>query len=159
MLLLIACANVANLLLAKATAREKELAVRSSLGAGKWQIVRLLLTESMLLALAGAALGAFLAWAELHLLLAILPVNTFPNEAQISRNGRVLFAAGMLAAFTATLFGLAPAVGVFASNLSEPLKAGGRGNSGFRRGRLRNLLIIAEVALSLILLTAAGLMM
>ena len=159
LLLLIACANVANLLLAKATAREKELAIRGSLGASKWQIVRLLLTESMVLALAGAAFGVFLAWAELRLLLAILPPDTFPLEAQISLNGPVLFGAVVLAAFTATLFGLAPAIGVFASNLSEPLKAGGRGNSGFRRGRLRNLLIIAEVALSLILLTAAGLMM
>ncbi|HEX4169997.1 MAG TPA: ABC transporter permease [Bryobacteraceae bacterium] len=159
LLLLIACANVANLLLAKATAREKELAVRSSLGAGKWQIVRLLLTESMLLALVGAALGVILAWAELHVLVAILPVDTFPSEAHISLNGRVLVAATVLAALTAILFGLAPALGLFASNLNEPLKAGGRGNSGFRRGRLRNLLIIGEVALSLILLTAAGLMM
>jgi putative ABC transport system permease protein len=159
LLLLIACANVANLLLAKATAREKELAVRSSLGAGKWQIVRLLLTESMLLALAGAAVGVILAWAELHVLVAIIPANTFPSEAHISLNGRVLAAATALAALTALLFGLAPALGLFTSNLNDPLKAGGRGNSGFRRGRLRNLLIIGEVALSLILLTAAGLMM
>ncbi len=159
LLLLIACANVANLLLAKATAREKELAVRSSLGAGKWQIVRLLLTESMLLAIAGSALGCLLAWAELHVLVAILPANTFPSEAHISLNGRVLLAATALAALTAMLFGFAPALGSFTRNLSEPLKAGGRGNSGFRRGRLRNLLIVGEVALSLILLTAAGLMM
>ena len=159
LLLLIACANVANLLLAKATAREKELAVRCSLGAGKWQIVRLLLTESLLLGLAGSALGCFLAWAELHVLVAILPVNTFPSEAHISLNGRVLLAATALAAATSLLFGLAPALGAFTRNLSEPLKAGGRGNSGFRRGRMRNLLIVGEVALSLILLSAAGLMM
>lgn len=159
LLLLIACANVANLLLAKATAREKELAVRSSLGAGKWQIVRLLLTESVLLALAGAALGCLLAWAELHVLIAILPKYTFPDEARISLNGRVLLFTTAMAAVTAMLFGLAPALGSFARNLSEPLKAGGRGNTGFRRGRLRNLLIVGEVALSLILLTAAGLIM
>lgn len=159
LLLLIACANVANLLLAKATAREKEIAVRSSLGAGKWQIMRLLLTESLLLAMIGACIGCVLAWAELRILVAILPTDTFPSEAVISLNGRVLLFAVGMAVVTAMLFGLAPAFGSFARNLSEPLKAGGRGNSGFRRGRLRNVLIISEVALSLVLLTAAGLMM
>jgi putative ABC transport system permease protein len=159
LLLLLACANVANLLLAKATVREKELALRSSLGAGKWQIVRLLLTESLLLAMAGAALGCIVAWAELRALVAVLPRGTFPEEASISLNGRVLLFATAVAVATALLFGLAPALGAFGRNLSDALKAGGRGNSGFRRGRLRNLLIISEVALSLILLTAAGLMM
>jgi predicted permease len=159
LLLLLACANVANLLLAKATVREKELAVRSSLGAGKWQIVRLLLTESMVLAGAGAALGCVLAWAELRALVAVLPKYTFPDEASITLNGPVLLFTTAIAAFTALLFGLAPALGALGRNLSESLKAGGRGNSGFRRGRLRNLLIVSEVALSLVLLTAAGLMM
>ena len=159
LLLLLACANVANLLLAKATVREKELAVRSSLGAGKWQIVRLLLTESMLLACVGAALGCVLAWAELRALVAVLPKYTFPDEASITLNWRVLLFTTSIAALTALLFGLAPALGALGRNLSESLKAGGRGNSGFRRGRLRNLLIVSEVALSLVLLTAAGLMM
>jgi putative ABC transport system permease protein len=159
LLLLLACANVANLLLAKATVREKELAVRSSLGAGKWQIVRLLLTECMLLAGGGAALGCVLAWAELRALVAVLPKYTFPDEASITLNGRVLLFTTAIAALTALLFGLAPALGALGRNLSESLKAGGRGNSGFRRGRLRNLLIVSEVALSLVLLTAAGLMM
>jgi putative ABC transport system permease protein len=159
LLLLLACANVANLLLAKATVREKELAVRSSLGAGKWQIVRLLLTESMVLAVAGAALGCVLAWAELRALVAVLPKYTFPDEASITLNWRVLVFTTAIAALTALLFGLAPAFGALGRNLSESLKAGGRGNSGFRRGRLRNLLIVSEVALSLVLLTAAGLMM
>jgi putative ABC transport system permease protein len=159
LLLLLACANVANLLLAKATVREKELAVRSSLGAGKWQIVRLLLTESMLLAAAGAALGCVLAWAELRALVAVLPKYTFPDEASITFNWHVLLFTTAIAALTALLFGLAPALGAVGRSLSESLKAGGRGNSGFRRGRLRNLLIVSEVALSLVLLTAAGLMM
>jgi putative ABC transport system permease protein len=159
LLLLLACANVANLLLAKATVREKELAVRSSLGAGKWQIIRLLLTESLLLAITGAVMGCFLAWAELRALIAVLPKNTFPDEASISLNGRVLLFTITIAIVTALLFGLAPALGAFGRHLSESLKAGGRGNTGFRRGHLRNLLIISEVALSLILLTAAGLMM
>ncbi len=159
LLLLIACANVANLLLARATAREKEFAIRSSLGAGRFRVVRQLLIESLLLALVGAAIGCIFAWGGLKVLVAALPKFTFPDEALISLNWRVLVATIGIALVTALLFGLAPALGSFTRNLSEPLKAGGRGNSGFRRGRLRNVLIVAEVALSLILLTGAGLMM
>jgi putative ABC transport system permease protein len=159
LLLLIACANVANLLLAKATAREKEFAVRNSLGAGRWAITRQLLTESLMLAFIGAGLGCLFAWGGLKALTAALPKFTFPDEAVISLNVRVLVATIVLTILTALIFGLAPAVGSFSRNLSEPLKAGGRGNSGFRRGRLRNLLVIGEVALSLVLLTGAGLLM
>lgn len=159
LLLLIACANVANLLLAKATAREKEFAVRSSLGAGRWVVARQLLTESLLLAMLGAAAGCLLAWGELKALTAALPKFTFPDEALITLNLRVLLATIALAVITALIFGLAPALGSFSRNLSEPLKAGGRGNSGFRRGRLRNVLVIGEVALSILLLTGAGLLM
>lgn len=159
LLLLIACANVANLLLAKATGREKEFAVRSSLGAGRWHIIRQLLTESLLLALIGAAFGCIFAALGLKALIAALPAFTFPDEAVISLNLRVLAATIAVAIFTALLFGLVPALGSFTRNLSEPLKAGGRGNSGFRRGRLRNVLIVCEVALSLVLLTGAGLML
>jgi putative ABC transport system permease protein len=159
LLLLIACANVANLLLAKATAREKEFAIRSSLGAGRWQVIRQLLVESALLGLCGAAAGCFFAWGGLKALLAVLPQHTFPDEADISLNLRVLAATAAIALLTSLIFGLAPAFGAFSKNLSDPLKAGGRGNSGFRRGRLRNVLIIAEVALSLLLLSGAGLLM
>ncbi len=159
LLLLIACANVANLLLAKATAREKEFAVRSSLGAGRWRIVRQLLVESMLLAFMGAAVGCLFAWGGLKALIAALPKFTFPDEALITLNGRVLAATVLVVFITALLFGLAPALGSFTRNMSESLKAGGRGNSGFRRGRMRNALIVSEVALSLILLAGAGLMM
>src|SRR5450755_4235234 len=159
LLLLIACANVANLLLAKATAREKEFAIRSSLGAGRWQVIRQLLVESALLGLCGAAVGCLFAWGGLKALLAALPNFTFPDEADISLNLRVLAATAMIALLTSLIFGLAPAFGAFSKNLSDPLKAGGRGNSGFRRGRLRNVLIIAEVALSLLLLSGAGLLM
>ncbi len=159
LLLLIACANVANLLLAKATAREKEFAIRSSLGAGRWKVVRQLLIESALLGLAGAAVGCLFAWGGLKALVAALPGFTFPDEALIALNGRVLAATILIALLTALLFGLAPALGSFSRNLTEPLKAGGRGNSGFRRGRMRNILIVCEVALSLILLSGAGLMM
>ncbi len=159
LLLLIACANVANLLLAKATAREKEFAIRTSLGAGRVRIVRQLLVESVLLALIGAAAGCVFAWGGLKALVAALPKFTFPDEAAIALNGRVLAATIGIAVVTALLFGLAPALGSFARNVTESLKAGGRGNSGFRRGRMRNVLIVCEVALSLILLTGAGLLM
>lgn len=159
LLLLIACANVANLLLAKATAREKEFAIRASLGAGRVQIVRQLLVESVLLAFMGAAAGCLLAWAGLKTLVAALPKFTFPDEAAITLNGRVLGATIATAVVTALIFGFAPAVGSFGRSLSEPLKAAGRGNSGFRRGHVRNVLIVGEVALSLILLIGAGLLM
>jgi putative ABC transport system permease protein len=159
LLLLIACANVANLLLAKATVREKEFAIRSSLGAGHWRVTCQLFVESLMLALAGASAGCLFAWGGLKALIAALPGFTFPDEAVISLNARVLAATVLVAFLTAVLFGLAPAFGSFTRNLSEPLKAGGRGNSGFRRGRVRNALIVCEVALSLILLTGAGLVM
>ncbi|MGH9585161.1 MAG: ABC transporter permease, partial [Bryobacteraceae bacterium] len=159
LLLLIACVNVANLLLAKATAREKEFAIRCSLGSGRWRVVRQLLVESVLLGLAGAVAGCVFAWGGLKLLVAALPPFTFPDEAVISLNVRILVATGIVALLTAVLFGLAPALSSFSQNLSESLKAGGRGNSGFRRGHLRNALIVTEVALAVMLLSGAGLMM
>jgi putative ABC transport system permease protein len=158
-LLLIACANVANLLLAKATAREKEFAIRASLGAGAGRVIRQLLVESVLLALLSASAGCAFAYACLRGLVAVLPAFTFPDEADISLNGRVLVATVAIAVFTALIFGLAPAVSGLIRNLSASLKAGGRGNSGFRRGWMRNTLIVGEVALSLVLLTGAGLLM
>jgi putative ABC transport system permease protein len=159
LLLLIACANVGNLLLARATAREKEFAVRATLGAGRFRIVRQLMVESLLLALAGAATGCLFAWAGLKALVAILPQFTFPDEAVISLNIPVLLATLAAAVLTAVLFGLAPALGASRRDQNDSLKAGGRGNSGFRRARLRNALIVSEVALSLILLSGAGLLM
>lgn len=159
LLLLIACANVANLLLAKATARDKEFAIRCSLGSGKWRVIRQLLVESVLLGLLGAIIGCLFAWGGLKALIAALPQFTFPDEAVISLNVRVLVATAAIALLTALLFGLAPALGAFSQNVSETLKAGGRGNSGFRRGRMRNVLIVTEVALAVVLLSGAGLMM
>jgi putative ABC transport system permease protein len=159
LLLLIACANVANLLLARATAREKEFAVRSSLGAGKWRIIRQLLIESTVLAWCGAVVGCGFAALGLKALVAALPSHTFPDEADIRLNLPVLGAAVALAMLTPLIFGLVPALGSFSRNMSEPLKAGGRGNSGFRRGRMRNALVVLEVAMSLFLLSGAGLLM
>ena len=159
LLLLIACANVSNLLLAKATAREKEFAIRISLGSGRLRVIRQLLVESVLLALAGAALGCLLAQAALKGLVTLIPMWTFPDEADIAVNMPVLLATVGIAMFTGVLFGLAPTLTTSGRDVNETLKAGTRGNSGFRRGRLRNLLIVSEVALSLLLLTSSGLLM
>jgi putative ABC transport system permease protein len=159
LLLLIACANVANLLLAKATAREKEFAIRLTLGARRWHLVRQLMTESVLLALAGAVVGCAFAFIGLKGLVSLIPQFTFPDEAVIHLNTPVLLATLACAILTALIFGLAPALGASNRDLNEPLKTSGRGNSGFRRGRLRNALIVSEVALSVVLLAGAGLLM
>jgi putative ABC transport system permease protein len=159
LLLLIACANVANLLLAKATSRDKEFAVRATLGAGRFRLVRQLMVESLLVALAGATAGCVFAWIELKGLIALLPQFTFPDEADIRMNMPVLLATLAAAVLTALLFGLAPSIGAARRDLNDALKTTGRGNSSFRRGRLRNALIVSEVALSLVLLAGAGLLM
>ncbi|MGA8029043.1 MAG: ABC transporter permease [Bryobacteraceae bacterium] len=159
LLLLIACANVASLLLARAGGRKKELAVRTSLGAGWWRIVRQLFLESGLLAFLGAAVGCAFAWGGLKLLIAVLPHDTFPDEAVIGLNMRVLIAAVAVTVITALFFGLIPVLGGLRQDVNEALKSGGRGHSGFRRSQFRNLLIVCEVAVSLVLLSAAGVMM
>lgn len=159
LLLLIACANVANLLLARASGRQKELALRMTLGAGRRRIVRQLMTESILLSLAGAVAGCFFAVAALKALIALTPYNTFPSEAIISVNREVLMATIAIAIATAFIFGLAPALACARRDLIEPLRAASRGNTGFRRGRMRQALVVGEVTLSMLLLTGAGLLM
>jgi hypothetical protein len=111
------------------------------------------------LAFAGSAVGCLLAWAGLLGLMAIVPMWTFPDEAVVTENTPVLLATVAVAMLTGLLFGLVPAITASRSDVNEILKAGGRGNSGFRRGRLRNLLIVSEVALSLLLLMSSGLLM
>jgi putative ABC transport system permease protein len=160
LLLLIACANVANMLLARSTARDKEMAIRAALGASRWRVVRQLLIESLLLGLGGAVLGCGLAFAGIKALVALIPEGAIPREAEIGLDLPVLFFSLGLAVITALIFGLAPAVQSARRNIVEPLKDAGRGLSGgFRRGRLRNALVVVELALSLVLLTGAGLMM
>ncbi len=159
LLLLIACANVSNLLLAKATAREKELAIRLALGSGRGRIIRQLLVESLILAFAGAAVGCLFASGCLRGLLALLPIWTFPDEADISVNAPVLLATIVIAVATGILFGLTPALTASRRDVNETLKAGTRGNSGFKGGRLRRLLIVGEIAIALVLLTTSGLLM
>jgi putative ABC transport system permease protein len=157
-LLLIACANVANLLLVRATARAKEIALRTALGASRLRIVRQLLTESVLLACFGGLLGVLIAQWGMSALLAFAP-DSLPRAAEIALDGRALGFACVLALVTGIAFGLVPAFQASRVNLNETLKDGGRGTSdGGRRQRLRSGLVVAEVAIALILLVGAGLL-
>jgi putative ABC transport system permease protein len=160
LLLLIACGNVANLLLARATTREKEMAIRASLCANRWRMVRQLMTESLLLAFMGAASGCLLAWMALRLIPSLVPPDIFPAESVMELNAHVLAFTAALSMVTALVFGLAPALQASRPQLSESLKDSGKGvGSGFRGGSLRNALVVGEVAISLVLLTGAGLLM
>ncbi len=160
LLLLIACVNVANLLLARATGREKEFAVRASLGASRLRLVRQLMIESLLLAFGGCVLGSLLAWNGLSALVALIPPRYMPTEAEVRMNGWVmLFAVGM-ALLSTVLFGLAPAVLGVRKSLQASLKASGRGSGESRsHNRLRDLLVVSEVILSLVLLSGGGMLL
>jgi putative ABC transport system permease protein len=160
LLLLIACSNVANLLLARATTREKEFALRSALGAKRARLIRLLMFESLVLAAAGAALGVLFAWGGLKAVVAAMPADFFPAESVIQLNTPVLGFTLAVAALTALVFGLAPALQSSGRDINDSLRDSGKGVSGGFRGRLlRDVIVVGEVALSLTLLIGAGLLM
>ena len=156
--LLIACANVANLLLASAATRQKEMAIRTALGASRLRVIRQLLTESLLLAIAGGILGLLLALWGVVFMTKLLP-ESFPRLDDINLDWRVLIFTLIASVLTGILFGLAPALQLSRTDVQESLKESGRSaSSGRRQNRLRNLLIIGEVALSVVLLVGAGLL-
>lgn len=157
--LLIACANVANLFLVRAAGRHKEIAVRTALGARRWPIVRQLLVESTLLSVIGGAIGLLLAWASVKLLIGFNPGN-IPRIEELSIDGRVVAFTAIIAFATGVLFGVFPALRATRTNLHDSLKEGGRSNTGDKTGQaVRRTLVVAEVALALTLLVGGGLLL
>ena len=157
LVLLIACVNVANLLLARATARQHDVAVRASLGASRRQVFGQFLSESLALAGIGGSLGAALAFAMIKLFINVMPPNTLPSEADVRLSVPVLLFTLIATTISGVLFGCAPAWQASRLDLNETLKEGGRTFSGHGRHRLRRSLVIAEFALALTLLASAGL--
>jgi putative ABC transport system permease protein len=157
--LLIGCVNLANLLLVRGAGREREVAIRSALGAGRARLVRQFLTESVLLAGLGGGVGVGLGWALMLALKAWIPPDLLPAEADVQINGQVLLFTAAIVIVTSILFGIAPALHSARADLVESLKEGGRGaTSGMGRRRVRNSLAVAEIALAFVLLSGAGLL-
>jgi predicted permease len=158
LLLLIACVNVANLQLARMTARAREIAMRMAIGAGRARLVRQLLTESVLLSFLGGALGVLLSFGITRAIVALIPPDYVPNEARITINGYVLLFALAVSMLTGILFGLVPAFRSSRPDLSDTLKDGGNGAGGSTRGQaMRSGLVVVEIALSVVLLAGASL--
>ena len=159
LVLLIACANAANLLLARATARQREMPVRAALGAGRSRLVRQMLAESLLIALLGGSLAAGIATAGVRTLVSLLPAG-FPRADTIHVNAAVFAFTLLIALATGMLFGLAPALQAARTDLQQSLRDGGRGSTGSgRHTRLRSVLVVGEVSLACVLLIGAGLML
>jgi predicted permease len=154
--LLIACANIANLLLARATAREREVGIRAALGAGRWRLVRQLMIESLVLSMTGTACAIVMAWWAVQVLRGSMP-DGVPRVTGIAVNMRVLAAAAGLSLVTGILFGIVPALRLSKPDLSSALKDGARSSGGTGRQRLRSVLVVVEVALAVVLLVGAAL--
>jgi putative ABC transport system permease protein len=157
LVLMIACANVANLLLARASVRHREISIRSALGAGKWRIVRQLLTEAVMLGLISAPLGVLVAWIGIRLIDLGIPPDSVPYFIRWSLDARSLGYTMVISVLTGVIFGLAPAFQAARTNLQDSLKEGARGAAGGRRARLRSALVVAEIAMAIVLLIGASL--
>jgi len=160
--LLIACANVASLLLTRSLARQKEVAIRAALGASRWRVVRQLLTESVLLSLIGGVAGVFLAYGGTKGLVAMLPatqINALPFLANLHIDARILVFSFGLSALTGMIFGLAPAIQASRPQLTGVLKEGGRNASAGSGHRLRTAFVVTEIALAVVLLVGSGLLL
>jgi len=159
--LLVVCANIANLQLARGVARRPEIAMRSALGARRWHIVRQLLTENILLALIGAGVGIAIAGLYLHIILISMPLRVarfIPGWSNTSLNGRALLFSVALAALAGIVAGVAPAIGALRVNVADQLKVGSRGTTGQGRTRLRSVFAVAQIALAVALVAGAALM-
>jgi putative ABC transport system permease protein len=157
LVLLIACSNVANLLLARASVRHREISIRSALGAGRFRIIRQLLTEAIMIGLFSAPLGFVVAWAGLQLLDRSIPPDSIPYFIHWSLDARSLAYTIAIAVGTSVFFGVVPALQATGTSLQESLREGGRGSTGERRAWMRNTLVVAQVGFALILLIGSSL--
>ena len=159
MVLLIGCANLANLTLSRSTAREREVAIRVSVGAGRWRLVQQFLTENVMLSVIGGVMGVALGYALMAGLKAAVPPFSLPSEANITLDSRVLLFAMALSVLTGLVFGLAPAIQATRPDVAGSMKEGGRGSgTGAAKHRLRSALVVTEVALAFLLLVGSGLL-